>query len=102
MSGPIFGMKMPRRVWSIETDRYLWSAYWRGDQFAEIAKAIGKSEDCVQSRIVKLKKQDGPVEATWEKQLTPRKCLCCRTQFLSEGIGNRVCASCKGSEIYAT
>lgn len=29
-------------------------------------------------------------------QRTKRKCMCCPTEFQSEGIGNRLCASCSG------
>lgn len=30
-----------------------------------------------------------------KRPTTPRACLCCRAMFPSEGIGNRMCETCK-------
>ena len=35
-----------------------------------------------------------------EVNYTKRKCLNCRTEFDSWGIGNRICSKCKGSELF--
>ena len=34
------------------------------------------------------------------KNKMQRECMCCNRKFLSEGIHNRICNGCKGTEYY--
>ena len=46
-------------------------------------------------------KWDALQELEWQppKQMKQRRCLCCNAAFISEGFGNRLCASCRQSSV---
>lgn len=52
---------------------------------------VYSTSDSAQTRCEALNLRVEKAKAT-----TKRKCLCCPTEFQSEGIGNRLCASCSG------
>jgi len=71
---------------------------WQGGQTIEdIAYEVGYEPWRMQEVLEKLRdlKYIGERPRARRKQKTLRPCMCCRTPFKSEGIGNRLCVRCR-------
>ena len=99
------------RTWSDADDATLIKMAARGQSYAEIEVALGRSYDAVSNRAKRLGvlrvrlaggKAPPPPPAKKNKPNPPelRKCLTCQTMFPSSWIGNRRCKPCKSSVVY--
>ena len=89
-----------RRLWTEDEGKRMLELRQMGQTPADIAKIMGASYLQVRG---KLQKMGGRVVRPERKRemepvaLVKRQCLRCRNAFLSEGIFNRMCRSCKQS-----
>lgn len=63
----------------------------RGESIAEMARAMGLTENAVSLRAHRLGLN---VDADTLRRRTFRSCMCCAQNFLSEGKHNRLCGHC--------
>lgn len=96
---------MSRRVFSADEDAALAALIALNKSTAAIAIALGRSESSISSRAKTLAEKAGrplpkaaqaPAMARPKKTLRP--CMCCRTEFASDGPHNRLCAACRRIE----
>lgn len=90
--------------WSDEDIRHLILLWSQGKSNSEIGKKLGREENAVAVKASRLRL---PPKSRIEEAMSPnrarnskakvRACLRCRSQFFSEGPGNRVCDLCKSS-----
>ena len=75
--------------WSADEDKQLreWKA--AGVSPIAMAKRLGRAESSVYRRLETLAPKP-------ERQ--QRECMCCRTQFMSDGPHNRLCTRCRTKE----
>lgn len=80
----------------------LWSS---GASNADIAKNLSRNENAVAIKASRLRlpPKAVPMSKVGKKPGAAkiRKCLCCTKPFFSEGVGNRICETCKGSSAYS-
>ncbi len=88
-------------AWPQEHDEIAWRMYWNGRTYDQIAEHLKRTHTAVLTRIQNLKRLGGPGEPPKPPTLKRRACLCCRKQFASTWMGNRVCENCKRAEVYA-
>ncbi len=95
-----------QRAWTPEELAYLRALYSnQGLTLVEIATRLERTVDGVSRKALRLSLIRDPSKrkrpkhqrpGTWS--LTRRRCLRCGTKFSSWGIGNRMCARCRGHD----
>lgn len=72
---------------------------WRdGAKNSEIAKALGRSANAISVKASRIGLPPKDRIPDMPSTMKVRSCLRCRSQFFSEGPGNRICGTCKGSD----
>lgn len=102
-----------------EFDQVIFEMWMDDKSGGEIARAIGRTTNFVTGRVRWMRKegmllparsnaQHIGVKKSVQRQIkaggpvAKRRCLCCGRDFLSSGIGHRICLSCKDSEIFSS
>ncbi|MGB0748932.1 MAG: hypothetical protein ACPGO3_09315 [Magnetospiraceae bacterium] len=86
------------RGYTPDEDRLLYDMRNRGISFEEIAQVLDRPLSGVVRRARRLR----ALRHTGGQAGQTRRCLGCGLPFTSQGAGNRVCPSCRTSEIYGS
>ena len=84
---------MPSRPFTADEDQQIRELVASGTAPVAIAKKLGRAESSIYRRMSTLGVGKN------QKPKTQRACMCCRTEFLSEGPHNRLCGRCRTKDV---
>lgn len=88
--------------WTDAEIRSLVDMWQKNEKNSDIAKKLKRSANAISVKAsrIGLPPKDKIVEMT--SSMKVRSCLRCRSQFFSDGPGNRICGACKNSDDWKT
>lgn len=88
--------------WTDAEIRSLVDMWQKNEKNSDIAKKLKRSANAISVKAsrIGLPPKDKIEEMT--SSMKVRSCLRCRSQFFSDGPGNRICGACKNSDDWKT
>ncbi len=84
---------MPSRPFTADEDQQIRELISSGMSAGAVAKAMSRAESSIYRRVCTLGLGKN------QKPKSLRACMCCRTEFLSEGPHNRLCGRCRTKDV---
>lgn len=85
-------------AWGDDEIRDLVRLWREGVKNSDIAKALGRSANAISVKASRIGLPPKDRIPDMPSTMKVRSCLRCRSQFFSEGPGNRICGTCKSSD----
>lgn len=85
-------------AWETKEIEDLARLWMQGVKNSEIAKQLGRSANAISVKASRIGLPPKELMNDMPSSMKLRCCLRCRSQFFSEGPGNRICGTCKGTD----